>query len=91
MSEVYADRRVRLRDRCAAAGSPAALVSRPANVRYLAGGSPAGAVLLVGPEPDADVLLCPVAPGAEPADGRLDELLRQQVLPAGGGGSGGRG
>ncbi|WP_306330527.1 aminopeptidase P family N-terminal domain-containing protein, partial [Streptomyces venezuelae] len=63
MSEVYADRRVRLRDRCAAAGSSAALVSRPANVRYLAGGSPPGAVLLVGPEPDADVLLCPVAPG----------------------------
>lgn len=42
MSEVYADRRVRLRDRCAAAGAPAALVSRPANVRYLAGGSPSG-------------------------------------------------
>ncbi len=85
MSEVYADRRVRLRDRCAAAGSPAALVSRPANVRYLAGGSPPGAVLLVGPEPEADVLLRPVAPGDEPADGRLDELLRQQVLPTGGG------
>ncbi|MFE3071153.1 aminopeptidase P family protein [Streptomyces sp. NPDC059247] len=85
MSEVYADRRVRLRDRCAAAGSPAALVSRPANVRYLAGGSPPGAVLLVGAEPDGDVLLCPVAPGAEPADGRLDELLRRQVLPVGGG------
>ncbi|MEU8758415.1 aminopeptidase P family protein [Streptomyces sp. NPDC048659] len=82
MSEVYADRRVRLRDRCAAAGSPAALVSRPANVRYLTGGSPAGAVLLLGPE--EDVLLCPAAPGADPADGRLDELLRQRLLTGGG-------
>ncbi|MEV4950272.1 aminopeptidase P family protein [Streptomyces sp. NPDC053755] len=83
MSQVYADRRVRLRDRCAAAGSPAALVSRPANVRYLAGGSPPGAVLLVGP--DEDVLLCPAPPGGDPADGRLDESLRQKVLPTGGG------
>ncbi|MFI1813740.1 aminopeptidase P family protein [Streptomyces sp. NPDC020422] len=82
MSEVYADRRMRLRDRCAAAGSSAALVSRPANVRYLTGGSPAGAVLLLGP--DEDVLLCPTAPGADPTDGRLDELLRQQLLPGGG-------
>ncbi|MEU4267638.1 aminopeptidase P family protein [Streptomyces sp. NPDC026092] len=83
MSEVFADRRVRLRDRCAAAGSQAALVSRPANVRYLAGGSPNGAVLLLGP--DEDVLLCPTAPGGDPADGRLDELLRQAVLPVAGG------
>ncbi|MET8506752.1 aminopeptidase P family protein [Streptomyces sp. NPDC004787] len=83
MSEVYADRRTRLRDRCVAAGSPAALVSRPANVRYLTGGSPAGAVLLVGP--DEDVLVCPTAPGGDPADGRLDELLRTQVLPTGAG------
>ncbi|GGT77282.1 MULTISPECIES: aminopeptidase P family protein [Streptomyces] len=83
MSEVYADRRVRLRDRCAAAGSPAALVSRPANVRYLAGGSPPGAVLLLGP--DEDVLLCPTPPGGDPVEGRLDELLRQAVLPPAGG------
>ncbi|MFD3948125.1 aminopeptidase P family protein [Streptomyces sp. NPDC058579] len=83
MSEVFADRRVRLRDRCAAAGSQAALVSRPANVRYLAGGSPTGAVLLLGP--DEDVLLCPTAPGGDPADGRLDELLRHAVLPVAGG------
>lgn len=40
MSEVYAVRRGLLRDRCAAVGSAAALVSRPANVRYLAGGAP---------------------------------------------------
>ncbi|GGT65116.1 peptidase [Streptomyces purpureus] len=80
---MYADRRARLRDRCAAAGSPAALVSRPANVRYLAGGSPPGAVLLVGA--GDDVLLCPRAPTGDPADGRPDESLRTAVLPASGG------
>ena len=49
MSEVYAARRDRLRDRCAAAGSAAALISRPANVRYLTGCAPPGAALLLGP------------------------------------------
>ncbi|MDX3852597.1 M24 family metallopeptidase [Streptomyces sp. AK02-01A] len=78
MSDVYAARRARLRDRCAAAGNAAALVSRPANVRYLAGGALPGAVLLLGP--DEDTLLCPRTPvGA--ADGRLDERLRLIVLP----------
>ncbi|GAA4927725.1 aminopeptidase P family protein [Streptomyces coeruleoprunus] len=83
MSQVYADRRGRLRDRCAAAGSAAALVSRPANVRYLSGGSPPGAVLLVGV--DDDVLLCPRTPTGDPAEGRLDEGLRLTVLPPSGG------
>ncbi|MFJ7329159.1 M24 family metallopeptidase [Streptomyces cyaneofuscatus] len=79
MSEVYAVRRGLLRDRCAAAGSAAALVSRPANVRYLAGGAPPGAVLLLGP--GEDVLLCPRAPAGEPGHGRPDEALRVDVLP----------
>ncbi|GAA2923549.1 aminopeptidase P family protein [Streptomyces enissocaesilis] len=79
MSELYAVRRGRLRDRCAAAGSAAALVSRPANVRYLAGGAPPGAVLLLGP--DEDVLVCPRTPVADPADGRPDEQLRTTALP----------
>ncbi|MDN3297300.1 aminopeptidase P family protein [Streptomyces ficellus] len=83
MSEVFADRRGRLRDRCAAAGSVAALVSRPANVRYLAGGSPAGAVLLLGA--GEDVLLCPRAPSGDLVEGRIDEQLRLVVLPAAGG------
>lgn len=78
MSEVYAVRRGLLRDRCAAVGSAAALVSRPANVRYLAGGAPPGAVLLLGP--DEDVLLCPRAPTGDPADGRTDEQLRVDLL-----------
>ncbi|NDZ80286.1 M24 family metallopeptidase [Streptomyces sp. SID10853] len=83
MAEVYAVRRARLRDRCLAAGSGAALVSRPANVRYLAGTAPAGAVLLLGP--DDDVLLCPAGPAAGPQDGRPDEQLRLTVLPSTGG------
>ncbi|MGC5364118.1 aminopeptidase P family protein [Streptomyces sp. DT24] len=79
MSEVYAVRRGLLRDRCAAVGTAAALVSRPANVRYLAGGAPPGAVLLLGP--GEDVLLCPRAPAEEPAESRPDEQLRLLVLP----------
>ncbi|MEU8706172.1 M24 family metallopeptidase [Streptomyces sp. NPDC048565] len=78
MSEVYAVRRGLLRDRYAAAGSAAALVTRPANVRYLAGGAPPGAVLLLGP--GDDVLLCPRAPTGDPAHGRPDEGLRVSVL-----------
>ncbi|PRH77760.1 peptidase M24 family protein [Streptomyces solincola] len=82
MPDVFADRRGRLRDRCAAAGSAAALVSRPANVRYLAGGAPPGAVLLLGAGEDA--LLCPGPPSGDPVEGRLDEALRVAVLPAAG-------
>ncbi|MFK4594604.1 aminopeptidase P family protein [Streptomyces pristinaespiralis] len=83
MSEVYEVRRGRLRDRCAATGSAAALISRPANVRYLAGGAPPGAVLLLGPADD--VLVCPRKPTGDPADGRPDEGLRLVVMqtPAG--------
>lgn len=82
MSEALGNRRGRLRDRVAAAGSEAALVSRPANVRYLAGSAPPGAVLLIGPEgPRSDVLLCPRTPEGAPLDGRPDEELRVHVLP----------
>lgn len=76
---MYGVRRARLRDRCAATGSAAALISRPANVRYLAGGAPPGAVLLLGP--GEDVLLCPRTPTGDPAEGRPDEGLRLRVLP----------
>ncbi len=64
MSEVYAVRRTRLRERCNASGSTAALVSRPANVRYLSGAAPENAVLLLGRT--EDVLVC-----AEPPDDRV--------------------
>ncbi|MEU8568342.1 aminopeptidase P family protein [Streptomyces pathocidini] len=78
MAEVYADRRSRLRDQCAGAGRAAVLVSRPANVRYLAGGAPPGAALLLGPA--EDLLVCPTAPTGDPAEGRLAEELRVEVL-----------
>ncbi|MEW1718793.1 aminopeptidase P family protein [Streptomyces sp. NPDC093109] len=80
MSDVYAARRARLRDRYAAGGSAAALVSRPANVRYLAGVAPPGAVLLLGPDADADTLVCPRG-AADGTEGRADEALRVSVLP----------
>ncbi|MGW1539637.1 aminopeptidase P family protein [Streptomyces sp. NPDC002309] len=80
MSEVYATRRTRLRERCNAAGSAAALISRPANVRYLAGAAPHGAVLLLGKH--EDLLVSPAPPEARPTEGRLDETLRLHTLPA---------
>ncbi|MFH8619758.1 aminopeptidase P family protein [Streptomyces sp. NPDC017979] len=78
MAEVYAGRRDRLRERCAGNGG-GALISRPANVRYLAGGAPPGAVLLLAP--DEDVLLCPRTPDADAGDRRPDDALRLTVLP----------
>lgn len=68
--DVYQARRQRLRERCAAAGDAAAVVSRPANIRYLTGTAPERAALLLGVhDPGADVLLCAVAPGARPEEG----------------------
>ncbi|GAA3490579.1 M24 family metallopeptidase [Streptomyces cremeus] len=82
MSDAHGIRRGRLRDRAAAAGSEAALVSRPANVRYLAGSAPPGAVLLIGPgDPGSDVLLCPRTSEGTLVEGRPDEALRVSVLP----------
>ncbi|MFF7332313.1 M24 family metallopeptidase [Streptomyces sp. NPDC090306] len=83
MSEVYAARRARLRERCTAGGSAAALVTRPANVRYLAGTAPAGAVLLLGR--GEDLLVCAGAPEERPGEGRPDEALRVETVrsPAG--------
>ncbi|MGW7088063.1 aminopeptidase P family protein [Streptomyces sp. NPDC054871] len=83
MSEVYAARRERLRERCAAGGSASALVSRPANVRYLAGAAPQGAVLLLGN--GEDLLLCSRPLGDQQGEGRPDERLRVQLLDAAGG------
>ncbi|SFD05679.1 Xaa-Pro aminopeptidase [Streptomyces aidingensis] len=83
ISEAHAVRRARLRARRAAAGDAALLVSRPANVWYLTGAAPSGAVLLVLPgqsAPDADVLVVPprgaLAGGAPP---EADDALR--LLP----------
>jgi Xaa-Pro aminopeptidase len=81
MSEVHAARRSRLRARCASAGGTALVVSQPANVRYLAGAAPSGAVLLVG-HGGEDALLCPRDPAAD-ADGPpagTDDGLRVTTL-----------
>jgi Xaa-Pro aminopeptidase len=83
MPEVYAARRERVRERCTAGGSATALVTRPANVRYLAGAAPRGAVLLLGR--GEDLLLCVGPPSGEAGEGRPDEALRVQVLPRAGG------
>ncbi|NUP18762.1 MAG: aminopeptidase P family protein [Streptomyces sp.] len=83
MSEVYATRRSQLRDRCQAGGSQAALVSRPANVRYLAGAAPHGAVLLLGRT--QDLLVCAGPPEDQPTQGRPDEALPIHTLPGPGG------
>ncbi|MBG0856739.1 aminopeptidase P family protein [Streptomyces spinoverrucosus] len=83
MSEVYATRRTRLRERCNAGGSAAALISRPANVRYLAGAAPHGAVLLLGKR--EDLLVCAGPPDDRPTEGRPDETLRLHTLPTPGG------
>ncbi|GAA0479140.1 aminopeptidase P family protein [Streptomyces olivaceiscleroticus] len=84
---MYATRRARLRDRYAAAGTgagapdtAAALVSSPANIRYLAGCAPRGAALLL--HGGGDTLLCPSAPTGEPSEGRPAEDLRISLLPA---------
>jgi Xaa-Pro aminopeptidase len=89
MSEVYAARRTRLRERCNAGGSAAALVSRPANVRYLAGAAPHGAALhgaalLLGRREDLLVVAGP-PDDRPPPQGRPDENLRVHTLPGPGG------
>ncbi len=47
MSDAHAARRERLREHCSAAGADAALITGPANVRYLTGCAPCGATLLL--------------------------------------------
>ncbi|MFI8534638.1 aminopeptidase P family protein [Streptomyces aquilus] len=83
MSEVYAARRTKLRERCHAVGSESALISRPTNVRYLAGAAPKGSVLLLGRT--EDVLVCLDPPDDRAGEGRPDETLRLQTLPGSGG------
>jgi Xaa-Pro aminopeptidase len=79
MTEVHAARRERLRDRCAANGTAAALVTRPANIRYLTGCAPPGAALLVGPGTQ-DALVHRRPPPDERGEGRPPEDLRSLVI-----------
>ncbi|AEW97701.1 MULTISPECIES: aminopeptidase P family protein [Streptomycetaceae] len=78
MSEAHASRRTRLRERCTAAGAAAALVSRPANIRYLTGWSPPGAALLLAP--GAEVLVHARRGFTEPGEGRRPDDLRPVEL-----------
>lgn len=82
MSEVHVARRSRLRDRWVAAGNEAALVSRPANIRYLTGCAVPGAVLLLGPG-DRDTLLSPREPAVDGRAGPPGDTdgLRRLTLP----------
>ncbi|MEU6804935.1 aminopeptidase P family protein [Streptomyces neyagawaensis] len=79
MSDAHAARRTRLRERCQASGSATALVTRPANVRYLTGAAPRGAVLLLGAA--EDVLLCGAPPRGDSSEGRPDDTVRVHLLP----------
>jgi Xaa-Pro aminopeptidase len=81
MPQVHAVRRERLRDRCAAAGAAAALVSRPANVRYLTGYAPHGSVLLLGPG-RRDLLVHRRRPSGDFAEGLPPDDVRSMVLPS---------
>ncbi|WLW56480.1 aminopeptidase P family protein [Streptomyces sp. YU58] len=78
MSEVYAARRTRLRERCHAVGGAAAVVTRPANVRYLAGAAPRNAVLLLGRR--QDLLVCSGPPDDRASPWRPDDALALHVL-----------
>lgn len=84
MPEVHAARRARLRSHCEAAGNDGALVSRPANIGYLTGCAPPGAVLLLGP--GEDLLVRPgdlaAAAGRAPEDMRVQALAGPEGDPA---------
>ena len=80
MGEAHAERRDRMRERCSAAGLDAALVTQPANVRWLTGSDTVAALLLTRdgaeaatagpagvPESDGGCTVVPVPPGTDPA------------------------
>ncbi|MBK6013940.1 aminopeptidase P family protein [Streptomyces sp. MBT53] len=85
MSEVYAARRARLRERAQAGGSQSALVTSPANVRYLAGPAPQDTVLLLGKSEDLLVCTAPLDERPAGGEGRPDETLHIHTLPGPGG------
>ncbi|MDB1088914.1 aminopeptidase P family protein [Streptomyces sp. ACA25] len=87
MPEVHQARRSRLRARVEAADDGAMLlVSRPANIRYLAGSAPTGALLLMASATAAggDVLLVPYG-AAQELVGRQGDDGGLRVLPLDGG------
>lgn len=81
MPEMHAARRIRLRGCLPAVGGSAALVSRPANVLYLTGHQPPGAVLLLLPGRDV-LLTVPGAPAGAGRDERVPDDLEHTALPS---------
>jgi Xaa-Pro aminopeptidase len=79
MGHAHAERRDRLRGRCSAAGLDAALVTSPANVRWLTGTDGARALLLTR---DA-ALVAPLVPGPPPVREDPDGGLRAVPVPTG--------
>ncbi|WP_175609393.1 aminopeptidase P family N-terminal domain-containing protein, partial [Streptacidiphilus griseoplanus] len=81
MADVHAARRERLRERCGALAADAALVTRPANVRYLTGVEPDGAALLL--TRDRAVLAVPEDAPSDPDQlfPPADEIQRLEVPP----------
>lgn len=82
MPEVHVSRRMRLYERCAAAGTAAALVTSPANIRYLTGCAPAGAALLVAPGPCGETLVLRRRSTGDPDTVTPPEDVRVHFLPA---------
>ncbi|MFJ5234813.1 M24 family metallopeptidase [Kitasatospora sp. NPDC088391] len=81
MSDAHSARRERLREHCSASGADAALITRAANVRYLTGGAPRGAALLLTRE--RALLARPEQPEpAEPGESRPDPELAALPVPA---------
>jgi Xaa-Pro aminopeptidase len=83
MAPVHAERRDRLRARCSAAGLDAALVTTPANVRWLTGTDGARALLLTR----GTALVAPLGPAEVPAASAVrpdpDGGLTPVPVPAG--------
>ncbi|MFI9329041.1 M24 family metallopeptidase [Kitasatospora sp. NPDC052868] len=82
MADAYAGRRERLREHCSASGADAALITRPANVRYLTGCPPCGASVLLTRE--RVVLALPDdLPPDDTGDRAIGEDLTQLPVAAG--------
>ncbi|MER5490860.1 MULTISPECIES: aminopeptidase P family protein [unclassified Streptomyces] len=78
MAETHASRRDRLRERITATGTAAVLVSRPANIRYLAGSAPVGATLLLAE--GGDLLVQAEPPEPRPGTPQPDDTLPTRTL-----------
>ncbi|MDH6114284.1 Xaa-Pro aminopeptidase [Kitasatospora sp. MAP12-15] len=81
MSDAHAARRERLREHCGAVGADAALVTSPANVRYLTGCAPCGATLLLTRERALLALPADLPPDDTGEHPYADELAHLVAAP----------